>query len=130
MRTGSGWVSTVLQRLLLWLWQDDEVTAAVSEAARSYGVRRRALCDQLLARGVEAEGATGINLWIRVADETRTVGLLRDAGYAVAPGSQFRIAAPPGIRITISPLDEPDLPALADAVAAAVRPAGLALPTR
>ena len=130
MRTGSGWVSTVLQRLLLWLWQDDEVTAAVSGAARSYGRRRRALRDELVARGVEAEGTTGINLWVRVADETRTVGLLRDAGYAVAPGSQFRIAAPPGIRITVSPLAEADLPALADAVAAAVHPAGLVAPTR
>jgi hypothetical protein len=48
----------------------------------------------------------------------------------VAPGSLFRIAAPPGIRITISPLDEPGLPALADAVAAAVHPSGLATPTR
>ena len=130
MRTGSGWVSTVLQRMLLWLWQDDEVTATVAAAARAYGRRRQALCDELRARGVEARAATGINLWVRVADETRTVGLLRDAGYAVAPGSLFRIATPPGIRITISPLDESGLPALADAVAAAVHPAGLPAPTR
>lgn len=130
MRAGSGWVSTVLQRTLLELWRDTEVTAAVAAAARSYGRRRRALRAELQARGVEAEGSTGINVWVRVADETRTVGLLRDAGYAVAPGSQFRMAAAPGVRITISPLDESDIPALADAVAAAVHPSGPAAPTR
>lgn len=130
MRIGSGWVSTVLQRLLLRLWQDDEVTAAVTAAAGAYGRRRQALCDQLRARGVEARAVTGINVWVRVADETHAVGLLRDAGYAVAPGSLFRLATPPGVRITISPLDESGLPALADAVAAAVHPASLATPAR
>jgi DNA-binding transcriptional MocR family regulator len=79
---------------------------------------------------VAAEGKTGINVWIPVEDETRTVGLLRDAGYAVAPGSRFRITAPPGIRITISALDQADIPALADAVAAAVDPSGPSAPTR
>jgi hypothetical protein len=44
---------------------------------------------------------------------------LRDAGYVVAPGSLYRLASGQGIRITVSPLDEADLPALADAVAAA-----------
>jgi hypothetical protein len=58
------------------------------------------------------------------------VGLLRDAGYAVAPGSLFRLAAPPGIRITVSPLDEAAIPALADAVAAAVHPAAIGTPSR
>jgi hypothetical protein len=48
------------------------------------------------------------------------VAALREAGYAVAPGALFRLASGPGIRITISPLDDADLPALADAVAAAV----------
>ena len=63
-------------------------------------------------------------------DETRTVGLLREAGYAVAPGSLFRVASPPGVRISIGPLDLGDVPALADAVAAAVNPAGLSTPVR
>jgi DNA-binding transcriptional MocR family regulator len=130
MRIGTGWVSTILQRLLLTLWLDDSVTARVAEAAVAYGRRRRALCDALSARGLRAEGATGINTWVRVADETRTVGLLRDAGYAVAPGSLFRVNTPPGIRITVSPLDEPDIPALADAVAAAASPATHPAPSR
>jgi hypothetical protein len=65
-----------------------------------------------------------------VADETRTVGLLRDAGYAVAPGSLFRINTPPGVRITISALDDSEIPVLADAVATAARPAGFVTPSR
>jgi DNA-binding transcriptional MocR family regulator len=130
MRIGSGWVSTVLQRLLLRLWEDDEVTAAVAEAARAYGRRRRALLEALAARGIAAEGATGINVWVPVPDETRTVGMLREAGYAVAPGSLFRQSAPPGVRISIGPLPEAQIPALADAVAVAVSPPSLYAPTR
>ena len=127
MRIGTGWVSTVLQRLLVQLWQDDQVTTLVHAAAAVYTARRRALCDALSARGVTAVGETGINVWVRVTDETRTVGLLRDQGYAVAPGSLFRINSAPGIRITISALDEDRIPALADAVAAAAGPADATL---
>jgi DNA-binding transcriptional MocR family regulator len=130
MRIGSGWVSTVLQRLLLRLWRDDDVTALVTTAAQAYGRRRRALSEALRDRGITAEAPTGINLWVPVADETRTVGLLRDAGYAVSPGSLFRIGSPPAIRITISPLDESDIPVLADAVAAAVHPSDAGVPSR
>ena len=57
-------------------------------------------------------------------DETRTVSALRDAGYAVAPGSLFRVASPPGIRITISPLAPADIEPVAEAVAAAAHPVG------
>ena len=124
MRIGAGWVSTVLQRLLLVLWRHQAVTAAVAAAAESYDQRRLALRDALSARGLPAHGTTGINLWVRVPDETHTVGALRDAGYAVAPGSLFRIAAPPGVRITISPLTDADVEPVADAVAAAAHPVG------
>ncbi|MDY7086244.1 MAG: GntR family transcriptional regulator, partial [Actinomycetota bacterium] len=65
-----------------------------------------------------------------VADETRTVGMLRDSGYAVAPGSLFRVSSPPGVRISIGPLREAEIPALAAAVAAAVRPPSRFAPTR
>jgi DNA-binding transcriptional MocR family regulator len=130
MRIGTGWVSTMLQRLLLVLWQQQSVTAAIASAAESYDHRRLALRDALSARGLRAQGATGINLWVGVPDETRTVGALRDAGYAVAPGSLFRVGAPPGIRITISPLTDADVSPLADAVATAAHPAGAAVESR
>jgi DNA-binding transcriptional MocR family regulator len=130
MRIGTGWVSTVLQRLLLRLWLDDGVTAGVAAAGADYDRRRRGLIGALRARGLAAHGVTGINVWVEVPDETRTVGLLRDAGYAVAAGSLFRIGARPGIRITISVLDRADLEPLADAVAAAVHLTGVGLAAR
>ncbi|WP_433368738.1 aminotransferase class I/II-fold pyridoxal phosphate-dependent enzyme [Actinoplanes sp. CA-142083] len=130
MRLGTGWVSTVLQRLLVCLWLDEEVTSLVRHAAAGYARRRELLREAFRERGLAVEGATGINAWVRVPDETRAVGLLRDAGYAVAPGSLFRISTPPGVRITISPLDESSIPALADAVATATGPPGLTTPSR
>lgn len=122
MRIGTGWVSTVLQRLLLALWEKQSVTVGISGAAESYARRRVALRTALSDRGLPAHGRTGINVWVGVPDETRAVSALRDAGYAVAPGSLFRIDSPPGIRITISPLAETDMDPLADTVLAAVNP--------
>jgi DNA-binding transcriptional MocR family regulator len=130
MRSGAGWVSTVLQRLLLRLWQDPAVTDAIQAAGAGYDRRRLALRGALSARGLQAHGATGINLWVRVPDETRTVGALRDAGYAVAPGSLFRVGAPPGIRITVSALATSDIEPLAEAVTAAAHPAGVGAESR
>jgi DNA-binding transcriptional MocR family regulator len=130
MRIGMGWVSTVLQRMLLWLWHDPEVTALVGRAAGTYGVRRRALREALRAVGVEASADTGINVWVPVPDETRAVAVLRDQGYAVAAGALFRLDSPPGIRITISTLEHGEAADLARAVALAVHPAGVTSPMR
>jgi DNA-binding transcriptional MocR family regulator len=130
MRIGTGWVSTVLQRLLLRLWRDETVAAHIAAAGESYDRRRLALRDALSARGLQTHGTTGINLWVRVPDETRTVTTLRDAGYAVAPGSLFRIDAPPGIRVTVSPIDDHTIDQIADTVAAAAYPAVVTTPSR
>ncbi|TWH68976.1 aminotransferase class I and II [Micromonospora olivasterospora] len=123
-RLGAGWVSTVLQRLVLALWRDPATAGLVRRAAESYDRRRGALLAALAARGLPAHGRTGINIWLPVPDETGALTALRDAGWAVAPGALYRIAAEPGLRITVSPLDDADVGPLADAVAAAVRPDG------
>ncbi|GGM34360.1 GntR family transcriptional regulator [Micromonospora sonchi] len=121
-RVGAGWVSTVLQRLVLSLWRDPAVTALIDRAADSYERRRNALVDALTERGLAAHGRSGINVWVPVTDETVAATVLRDAGWLVAPGALYRTAAGPGLRITISPLDEPELPALADALTRAAHP--------
>jgi DNA-binding transcriptional MocR family regulator len=120
----------VLQRLLLRLWRDLDVAAALAAAADGYARRRRSLRSALAARGLDTPGATGLNVWVPVVDETRAVAVLRDAGYAVAPGSLFRIASAPGVRITVSPLDDALIPALADAIVAAAHPIAVAPPSR
>ncbi|MCZ7420270.1 aminotransferase class I/II-fold pyridoxal phosphate-dependent enzyme [Verrucosispora sp. WMMA2121] len=121
-RVGTGWVSTVLQRLVLSLWADPETTALVDRAAQSYERRRHALVTALTASGLPAHGRTGINVWVPVDDETSALTVLRDAGWVVAPGALYRIAGPPGLRITVSDLREEEIPAFADTVARAARP--------
>jgi DNA-binding transcriptional MocR family regulator len=124
MRMGAGWVSSILQRLVVELWRDEAVAARVARARDSYATRRTALRSALTARGLACAGNTGINVWLPVPDETVAVARLRDAGYAVAPGALFRLATPPGLRITVSPLSTRDIEPLADALLAAVRGAG------
>jgi DNA-binding transcriptional MocR family regulator len=124
MRMGAGWVSSILQRLVVELWRDEAVAARVARARDSYATRRTALRSALAARGLACAGNTGINVWLPVPDETVAVARLRDAGYAVAPGALFRLATPPGLRITVSPLSTRDIEPLADALLAAVRGAG------
>jgi DNA-binding transcriptional MocR family regulator len=127
MRLGGGWVSTILQRLVVELWRDETVAAAVSRARSSYETRREGLVAALRSRGLAVHGRTGINVWIPVPDETAAVARLRDEGYAVAPGSLHRIAAPPAVRVTVSALDLSHVEPLADAVARAASPAAGAL---
>ncbi|MFC5943819.1 aminotransferase class I/II-fold pyridoxal phosphate-dependent enzyme [Micromonospora harpali] len=121
-RVGAGWVSIVLQRLVLALWRDPATAALVDRAGADYERRRGDLLAALAARGLAGHGRTGINVWLPVPDETSAVTALRDAGWAVAPGALFRIAAAPGVRVTVSQLDPDGLPALADAMARAVHP--------
>lgn len=119
-RLGTRWVSHVLQRLVVELWQDAGVTELVRRAGTRYDERRSGLIAALAARGVPAHGRTGLNVWIPVPDETTTLTALRDAGWVVAPGARFRLRTPPAVRITVSALAERELAPLADAVRAAV----------
>jgi len=114
-RLGAGWVSTILQRTLVRVWETVDPTAA----AREYDRRRDALVEALRARGFAAIGRTGINVWVPVDDETTVLTALRDSGYAVAPGSLHRVASAPGVRVTIANLTQADIEPFADAFAAA-----------
>ncbi|MFB6943270.1 MULTISPECIES: aminotransferase class I/II-fold pyridoxal phosphate-dependent enzyme [unclassified Streptomyces] len=118
---GPGWVSRLLQRAVAYLWTSDAVDPA--EVAQAYARRRDALVRALGERGVAAHGRSGMNVWVPVSDETWAVARLLHAGWAVAPGARFRMAAPQGIRLTVSPLTEADIGPLADAVAGAAGPA-------
>ncbi|TDB75266.1 aminotransferase class I/II-fold pyridoxal phosphate-dependent enzyme [Micromonospora sp. KC723] len=123
-RVGAGWVSTVLQRLVLSLWRDPATAALVRRAGQEYDRRRDALLAALADRGLTGYARTGINVWLPVPDETVAVTALRDAGWSVAPGALFRIGAGPAVRVTVSTLDDAEVGPLADAIAAAVRPTG------
>lgn len=121
LRLGTGWVSTLLQRTVVELWRDPAVSRIVERARQEYAMRRDGLRGALAAHGLSAHGRTGINVWVPVTDETAVVARLRDRGYAVAPGSLYRLTTAPAIRVTVSPLRTvSDLDALAAAIVESV----------
>ncbi|TMR25652.1 aminotransferase class I/II-fold pyridoxal phosphate-dependent enzyme [Nonomuraea turkmeniaca] len=119
-RLAAGWVSHLLQRAVAHLWRTGAVdTAAV---AASYAERRDGLVAALAARGVPAHGRTGLNVWVPVPDEAAAISHLLARGWAAAPGARNRLATPPALRLTVSPLRPEDIPSLADELAATVHP--------
>lgn len=119
---GMRWVSHVLQRLVVELWSQRGTSALLAKAARSYTRRRGALIDALAARGIEAHGRSGLNVWIPVPEESPIVAGLLECGWAVAAGEPFRLESPPAIRVTIVNLEPRAARELADALAGLLRP--------
>lgn len=120
-RLGPGWVSHLLQDTVVRLWETGAVQP--ERVAASYGERRDALIAALAERGIGAHGRSGMNVWVPVPDETGAVSRMVHAGWAVAPGARFRMTSQQGMRLTISAIGVEEVDAVADAVAAAIRPA-------
>ena len=118
---GTGWVSYQLQEMVADLWSDAAVARALTAAARTYAGRGAALRAALAAHEITATGRSGFTCWVPVADEDGVASALAAAGWAVAPGQRFRIAAPPGIRISFARLAEADAPSFAADLARALR---------
>src|ERR1019366_7465332 len=104
----AGWVSHVLQRLVVRMWSEPGETAPRQEVAATYTRRREALRDALAARGIASHGRSGLNVWIPVAHEDATVAALQERGWGVLAGERFRIASARGIRVTTSRLEPAD----------------------
>jgi DNA-binding transcriptional MocR family regulator len=119
-RLGPGWVSHAVQEAVADLWQDERAAVLVRAAEQEYAGRRTDLIAALAGRGVAARGRSGVNVWVPVRDETTTVAALLGRGWAVAAGSPFRLASPPGVRITVATLGRAEVRPLADAVADAL----------
>lgn len=119
---GVRWVSFLLQRLVALLLEDDGVRALLARAAATYARRREGALAALAARGIAATAVSGHNIWIPVADEAHALQGLLDLGYAVAPGSRFRIESPPAVRATIADLELDEAVAFADAFARVLAP--------
>jgi DNA-binding transcriptional MocR family regulator len=120
---GARRVSHILQRLALALWSDPAGARRVARAADIYGARRTAFLAALQSHGIAAHGRSGLNVWIPVREEARTVRGLGDRGWAVAAGERFRIVAAPAIRVTSAALTPIDAERLAADLAAVLRPA-------
>jgi DNA-binding transcriptional MocR family regulator len=109
----SGWVSHLLQETVYGLLTDESTRALVSRAQETYALRRNALVRELGDRGIEAHGASGMNVWVPVRDESAVVNGLRSYGWWVAAGARFRLSAGPGVRITAAELEPADAERLA-----------------
>ena len=121
-RLGPLWVSHLLQLLATRVWDDPATSQLLHRAGDAYAERREALIGALGSRGLSAHGASGFNVWVDVADEVAAVTRLYQAGVAVMPGTAYRLAASPGIRITVSELDPAEAADVAEAIWAAFRP--------
>lgn len=118
----AGWVSGIVQRLVLALWSDPEVERLLEQARTTYAERRGALVDALQAEGIQAQGRSGFNVWIPVAHERAPIRLLLETGWAVSPGERFRVASPPGLRVTAATLTPAEAARFASDLARALRP--------
>ncbi len=115
---GPRWVSHILQATAAELLRDPAFAETSERASKTYARRRTALIDALAERGVAAYGASGLNVWVPVVQEAPVVKALVDEGWVVLAGENFRFAAPPAIRITISTLAEDEARAVAEVIAA------------
>jgi DNA-binding transcriptional MocR family regulator len=115
---GPRWASHVLQAIVVELVADPGFPAVIARARDTYAARRRGMVEALAAQGIEAHGNSGLNVWVPVREEAATLRALQEAGWLVLAGERFRIATPPGIRITISTLGPGEDEAIAAALAA------------
>ncbi|HEX8253839.1 MAG TPA: aminotransferase class I/II-fold pyridoxal phosphate-dependent enzyme [Thermoanaerobaculia bacterium] len=115
---GVRWVSHILQRIVVGIWRD----RVTQRAGRVYTERRDALLHALSERGIAAHGASGLNVWIPVPEESATVQALVQRGWAVKAGERYRIASPPAIRVTIATLEPRDAVQFANDLADVMRP--------
>lgn len=121
---GPGWVSYILQRLVLGLWQDPHVGELTERAAATYSARREHLLQALASHGLRVSARSGLNVWLEVEDEAGVVGALSQRGWVVAPGAPYRLgSARPAIRVTTATLEQPEAELLAADIAAVCEPA-------
>jgi DNA-binding transcriptional MocR family regulator len=99
-----GWVSAYLQRAAAAALADRATQSLLARARSAYSERRTALIRALARRGIAANGTTGLNVWVPLADEVAAVQGLLVRGAYVRGGARYRLRAPPAIRITTARL--------------------------
>ncbi len=119
---GPAWTSRLLQRVLYELLGDEDAEAQTDAASREYRVRRQRFVESLRAAEMQVADGVGMNVWVPVANEQRTVVALAAHGIGVAPGRPFMVE--PGeqdfVRVTVASVSD-ELDRLAAAVARAAR---------
>jgi DNA-binding transcriptional MocR family regulator len=119
---GAGWVSGILQSIVLHLRSDAATRRLLAQAERTYARRRTTFLRALAAHGIAAHGRSGLNVWIPVPEETTVVQGLLTRGWAVRAGERYRITSAPAVRITTATLDTGDAALLAADLASVLEP--------
>ncbi len=114
---GAGWVSFILQQIAAAILDSPGHDTRIDHAAKTYAERRLAFSQRLRDNGIETLSSSGLNVWVTVDDEARVVTAMRQHGWAIRPGSPFRLQAPRGIRVTTARLDGETLAHAADDLA-------------
>ncbi|MCL4149367.1 UNVERIFIED_CONTAM: hypothetical protein GTU68_061143, partial [Idotea baltica] len=70
---GPGWVSGILQQLVVEMVSAPDVDERLARAVTTYDQRRQACADVLREAGIPVAGMTGFNLWVPVIDEASVV---------------------------------------------------------
>jgi DNA-binding transcriptional MocR family regulator len=119
---GTGWVSRILQQIVAFFWSDSAAEEKLAHAERTYTMRRSRLLEALGGYAINAEGRSGLNVYVPVVDEAAVVAALLQRGWAVAGLERWRLNSPPAIRITTATLEPDEAERLAADVAAAIDP--------
>jgi aspartate/methionine/tyrosine aminotransferase len=117
---GVGWVSHLLQRVVVAILSSDELPARLAAASAAYAQRRAVVVDTLTAGGIEIRARSGMNVWVPVDDESGVVAAMLAQGYAIRSGARFRQAARPGVRISTAGTSPEVLAAAAQALLASL----------
>jgi DNA-binding transcriptional MocR family regulator len=118
---GPGWVSRILQQIVVAFWSDPGTRKQLARAERTYTQRRVGLVRELTERGISAHGRSGLNVWVPVRDEPAAVAALLQRGWAVTGLERWRLHSEAAIRITTATLEPEEAVSLADDVLAALQ---------
>ncbi|MFF9562275.1 aminotransferase class I/II-fold pyridoxal phosphate-dependent enzyme [Leifsonia sp. NPDC014704] len=123
---GTTWVSHILQRLVLAQLTDEGALAEIADAGRHYAERNSAFAAELTARGLPAEAADGLNLWVELPVQARTVAeRLMRRGWLARTGDEFQLAEHPEpshhLRLTVHDLSDEESERLLDDLVDAAR---------
>ncbi|MET3567781.1 DNA-binding transcriptional MocR family regulator [Leifsonia sp. 563] len=123
---GTTWVSHILQRLVLAQLTDETALAEIADAGRHYAERNRDFAAELTARGLPAEPADGLNLWVELPVQARTVAeRLMRRGWLARTGDEFQLAEHPEpshhLRLTVHDLTAEESARLLDDLVDAAR---------
>jgi DNA-binding transcriptional MocR family regulator len=101
---GTGWVSRILQQVVVAFWSDPSTRQQLKQVEAIYVARRQTLLEALTSAGIKAQGRSGFNVLLPVGEEAAVVASLLRRGWAVSAMERWRINSPPAIRITTATL--------------------------